>query len=148
METIYDILSKEHDQVLDMFEEVISNGSKQTFLKIKAELDPHLEGEEKLFYPVIKEKKEARESVLEGYEEHRIAEMLLSELESMDEKDERWNAKIKVLKESIEHHVEEVQKEIFEISRKALSQEKAEEIAQKYLEFKKNFKGKKQQSKS
>jgi hypothetical protein len=71
METIYDILSKEHDQVLDLFEEAISDGSKETFLKIKAELDPHLQGEEKLFYPVLKEKEEARESVLEGYEEHR-----------------------------------------------------------------------------
>jgi hypothetical protein len=96
METIYDILSKEHDQVLDLFEEAISDGSKETFLKIKAELDPHLQGEEKLFYPVLKEKEEARESVLEGYEEHRIAEVLLSELESMDEKEERWHAKIKL----------------------------------------------------
>ena len=147
METIYDILSKEHDQVLDLFEETISDGSKETFLKIKAELDPHLQGEEKLFYPVLKEKEEALESVLEGYEEHRIAETLLSELEGMDEKDERWHAKIKVLKESIEHHVEEEQNEMFEISRKALSREKAEEIAQKYLEFKKNFKGKKKHSK-
>jgi hemerythrin-like domain-containing protein len=72
-----------------------------------------------------------------------IAEMLLSELESMDEKDETWHAKIKVLKDSIEHHVEEEQNKMFEISRKVLSEEKAEEIAQKYLEFKKNFKGKK-----
>jgi len=73
--------------------------------------------------------------------------VLLSELESMDEKEETWHAKIKVLKESIEHHVEKEQNEMFEISRKALSEEKAEEIAQKYLEFKKNFKGKKKHSK-
>lgn len=147
METIYNILIKEHDQVLDLFEEAINNGSKETFLKIKAELDPHLQGEEKLLYPVLKEKKEARESVLEGYEEHRIAEMLLSELEIMDEKEERWHAKMKVLKENIEHHVEEEQNEMFEIARKVLSQEKAEEIAKKYLDFKKNFKGKEQRSK-
>ncbi len=144
METIYDILSKEHDQVLDLFKEAINDGSKETFLRIKAELDPHLQGEEKLFYPVLKEKKEARESVLEGYEEHRIAEMLLSELESMDEKKENWHAKIKVLQESIKHHVKEEQNEMFEISRKVLSREKAEEIAHKYLEFKKNFNGKEQ----
>ena len=140
METIYDILIKEHDQVLDLFEEAISDGSKETFLKIKAELDPHMQGEEKLLYPILKEKEEARQSVLEGYEEHRIAEMLLLELKDMDEKEERWNAKIKVLKDSIEHHIEEEQNEIFEISRKVLSMKKAEEIAQKYIEFKKNFK--------
>lgn len=139
METIYDILSKEHDQVLDLFKEAINDGSKETFLKIKKELDPHLEGEEKLFYPVLKEKKEAREIVLEGYEEHRIAETLLSELESMDEKEETWHAKIKVLKEGIEHHVEEEQNEMFEISRKVLSHEKAEAIGKKYVEFKKDF---------
>jgi iron-sulfur cluster repair protein YtfE (RIC family) len=82
MEPIYDILIKEHGQVLNLFKEAISDGSKETFLKIKAELDPHLQGEEKLLYPVLKEKEKARESVLEGYEEHRIAEMLLSELEN------------------------------------------------------------------
>ena len=65
--------------------------------------------------------------------------MLLSELESMDEKKESWHAKIKVLQESIKHHVKEEQNEMFEISRKVLSREKAEEIAHKYLEFKKNF---------
>jgi iron-sulfur cluster repair protein YtfE (RIC family) len=143
MDTIYDILIKEHGQVLDLFEEAIRDGSKKTFLKIKAELDPHLQGEETIFYPVLNEKEEARESVLEGYEEHRIAEKLLLELKDMDEKEERWNAKIKVLQESIKHHVHEEQNEIFEISRKVLSQEKAEEIAQKYIEFKKDFKGKK-----
>jgi len=147
METIYDILTKEHDQILDLFEKAISEGSKETFLKIKDELDPHLQGEEKLLYPVLKEKEKARESVLEGYEEHCIAEMLLLKLESMDEKEERWHAKIKVLKEIIESHVEDEQNEMFEISRTVLSQEKAEEIAQKYIEFKKKLKGKEHRSK-
>jgi hypothetical protein len=54
---------------------------------------------------------------------------------------------MKVLKENIEHHVEEEQNEMFEIARKVLSQEKAEETAKKYLYFKKNFKGKEQRSK-
>ena len=140
MDTIYDVLSKEHVQVLYLFKETMSNDSKENFFKIKKELDPHLEGEEKVFYPVLKEKEEVREVTLEGIQEHHIAKVLLSELENMDQKDEMWHAKLKVLKEAIEHHVKEEEDNMFEKAQKVLSQDKAEEIAQKYLDFKKDFK--------
>jgi iron-sulfur cluster repair protein YtfE (RIC family) len=140
METIYEVLKNEHDEVLNLFEEALSSGSKDTFNRIKSELQPHLAGEEEVYYPIIKEKHELREITLEAFEEHHVAKVLLSELEKMDSSDERWHAKLKVLKEGVKHHIDEEQNEMFEKSRKVLSQDKAEEIAQKYLEFKKRFK--------
>ena len=65
---------------------------------------------------------------LEAFEEHRVVKRLLSELESMPKTDERWGAKLKVLQENVEHHVEEEEGEMFKSARKVLSQEQIEEL--------------------
>ena len=49
--------------------------------------------------PALKEHKNARDIVLEGYQEHHVADVLVGELHEMDVTDERWGAKFKVLKE-------------------------------------------------
>jgi hypothetical protein len=57
METIYDILSKEHQIVLGMFEEAMDTGSKAALFRIKAEIDPHMAGDEKFSTRGLKKKK-------------------------------------------------------------------------------------------
>lgn len=141
METIYDILIREHKVVADLFQQALRDNSRETLLKIKAEIDPHMAGEEELFYSVLEQKEELLDLVNHAYEEHDEARSIMSELEGMKEKDKNWTSKIKELKESIEHHVEEEESEVFEEARKVISQKKAEEIAQQYLEFKQTFKG-------
>lgn len=140
METIYDILMKEHNLVADLLQQAMRDNSKDTLLKIKAETDPHMAGEEKLFYPELEKKEELRELVSHAYEEHNEARSIMSELESMSESDKNLSSKIKELKESIEHHVEEEENKVFPEARKALSNDKAQQIAQQYLEFKQSFK--------
>ena len=51
--------------------------------------------------------------MLEGYEEHHVVDLLMSELESLDVSDETWGAKAIVMKENIEHHIEEEEGEMF-----------------------------------
>lgn len=140
MESIYDILIKEHNMVSDLFQQVLRDSSRETLLKIKAALDPHMAGEEKLFYSELEKKEELSELVSHAVEEHDEARSIMSELESMKEGDKNWTSKIKELKESIDHHVEEEEGEVFKKAQKVISQKKAEEIAQQYLEFKKSFK--------
>ena len=142
METIYDILSKEHDLVLNVFEEAMRSGSKESLFKIKVEIDPHMAGEEKLYYPILEEKEESRDIARKAYIEHNEARALMYELEGMDENDQNWNSRLKELRDVITHHVDDEENEMFEKSRNVLSQEKAQEIAQQYLEFKKSYKGK------
>ncbi len=48
METIYNILSQEHRIVLGLVEEALTRGSKEALFRIKAEIDPHMAGEETL----------------------------------------------------------------------------------------------------
>jgi hemerythrin-like domain-containing protein len=140
MESIYDILIKEHNTIADLFQQVLRDNSRETLLKIKAETDPHMAGEEKLFYPELERKKELSELVSHALEEHDEARSIMSELESMKEGDKNWTSKIKELKETIEHHVEEEESEVFDKAQKVISQKKAEEIAKQYLEFKQSFK--------
>lgn len=140
METIYDILIKEHNIIADLLQQALRDNSRETLLKVKAETDPHMAGEEKLFYPELEKKEELRDLVNHAYEGHDGARSIMSELESMREGEQNWVSKIKELKESIDHHVEEEESKVFEEARKAISQKKADEIAQQYLQFKQSFK--------
>lgn len=139
MDTIYDILKAEHDQVSDLLHQASRDGLKVTFFKIKLKADPHMMGEEKFFYPVLEEIEDLRELVSHAYEEHNEAKTLIFEMEGMDERNENWTAKISELKQSIERHIEEEESELFEKARNVLSQERAEEIAQQYIEFKRSY---------
>ena len=71
---------------------------------------------------------ETRDITLEAFEEHRLVKQLLGELESLDKGEEKWTAKFTVLKENIEHHVEEEEDEMFKKARKVLSEEDAETL--------------------
>jgi hemerythrin-like domain-containing protein len=76
--------------------------------------------EEKVFYPAVKEldTKKAEEMVLEAYEEHGVVKLVLAELPKVDPDDERFEAKMTVLEELIEHHVEEEEEEMFPLAEK------------------------------
>lgn len=140
METIYDILSKEHQIVLGMFEEAMDTGSKAALFRIKAEIDPHMAGEEKFFYPRLEEKEESIVIARKAYTEHNEARALMYEMEGMEEGNENWAASLKELKETIIHHIEDEENSVFKISREVLGQEQILKITKDYLEYKKNYK--------
>jgi hypothetical protein len=95
---------------------------------ITAELNAHELIEEKLFYPALKGHPEATDIVLEGYQEHHVADLIVSELHAMPRGDERWGAKFKVFKENIEHHIEEEEGEMFKTARSVMSRPELEEL--------------------
>ena len=88
---------------------------------LTAELHLHELIEEQVLYPALKAHPEAREIVLEGYQEHHVADLIVQELHQVAKDDERWGAKFKVLKENIEHHIEEEEGEMFRTARAVLS---------------------------
>jgi hypothetical protein len=98
---------------------------------LTAELAVHEDLEEKLLYPALKAYAEAAESVLEGYQEHHVADVLLEELHALATDDERWAAKFKVLKENLEHHIEEEESQMFRIARSVLTREEREQLGQR-----------------
>ena len=113
------MLKEDHDKVkglLAQLESTTERGIKtrqELFATIKGELTVHEIIEEEIFYPELKAHPKARDIVLEGYEEHHVVDLLMGELEGLDVSDETWGAKAIVMKENVEHHIEEEEGEMF-----------------------------------
>lgn len=133
----FELLKKDHEKVSGIFEKLeptTERGVKtreELFTQLKQELDVHARIEETILYPVLKEAQETEDITLEAYEEHNVVKQLLAELDELSKDDETWGAKLTVLKENVEHHVEEEEGEMFKKARKVLSQEQIEEIGTK-----------------
>ena len=130
---LFKLLKDDHARVLDLFEQVEENGSdaaqaRELFDRIQKELQIHMSGEEKYFYPALEQDEEARDQVLEGYEEHNVVKTLLKQFGRQSAGDERWMAKVKVLKEIVAHHVKEEEREMFKTARNTLDPGQSEDI--------------------
>ena len=142
----FNLLKSDHEKVagiLTSIEETTeraAKGREELFARLKQELDLHAKIEEEIFYPALEESDETREVTLEAYEEHRLVKQLLAELEMEPKDTEEWTAKFTVLKENIEHHVEEEEGEMFKNARKVLSEDEIEELGNRLQEAKKQNK--------
>ena len=83
------------------------------------ELVAHAQIEEEIFYPATRKATHDDDMLDEAIVEHASAKELISQLQSMDPKDDLYNAKVTVLGEYIEHHVAEEEKEMFVKAKKA-----------------------------
>jgi len=136
------LLEKDHRR----FENLLKQGEQTTERAIKgrtelldaltAELNLHELVEEKILYPALKAHPEARDIVLEGYQEHHIADVLTRELHALATDDERWGAKFKVLKESLEHHIQEEEGNMFRKARGIFSREDLQALGAEMLKMK------------
>ena len=136
----FELLKKDHEKVSDLFSKIESAAGQEKlrlFGQLKVELDLHAHIEETVLYPALENTEEAREITLEAYEEHNVVKDLLAQLSSEANPDDEWDAKLKVLKENVEHHVEEEEGEMFAKARKALGQPEIEELGTE-LEAEKN----------
>ncbi len=140
-----ELLKADHEVVASLFEKVKASeesGHAALFAKIKAELDVHTHIEETIFYPKLKEtgNKELVDIVLEGIEEHRQVKMFLKELSALSEDSEKFDPKLKVLMEDVEHHVKEEESEMFPLVKKEFDAEALEEMGAAMEAEKKSFK--------
>ena len=126
------LLKEDHDRFKKLLEEGEETterarvGRRELFQRLKRELEIHERMEEEVLYPALKEHPKAKDIVLEGYEEHHVADMIVAELAETDYSDERWGAKWKVLKESLEHHIEEEEDDMFKKARNIFAKEELE----------------------
>jgi hemerythrin superfamily protein len=100
------------------------------FTAIKAELSVHEVIEEEIFYPTLKEHPRAKDIVLEGYEEHHVVDTLMGELSALAYDDETWGAKFTVMKENIEHHVEEEEGDMFKKARQVFDRAELDQLGE------------------
>jgi hemerythrin superfamily protein len=128
-----EMLEEQHREVEDLFEELeqaeASDEKQELFEEIADQLTVHALIEERHFYPAVKEKR-TEDILLEALEEHLSVKRLLADLLKLSPDDEQFDAKIKVLQEQVEHHVEAEEGDLFPKARKVLDQEMLEAIAQ------------------
>ena len=139
VESIFDLLNKDHIEVMDMLNEMLDNmePSEDTFLEIKKVLDLHMQGEEKLFYPTLKLLgDEAVFLVNEATVEHNIAKDLINSLSETKINDETWLPKLKVLSDTLSRHIEEEEGEIFDIAKAELDDNQVMDISTKFIQLK------------
>lgn len=106
-----ELLKKDHRAVKDLFKQAETNKDEKQqnrlFEQIKTELETHTRIEETVFYPAMAERDELKDMVLESLEEHKQVKTLLREMESLVSNSEKFEPKLKVLMENVEHHAEE-----------------------------------------
>src|SRR4030095_9131294 len=143
---VFEVLKADHEKVAGIMEKIdqtterASKTREELFTQLKNELDLHAEIEEQIFYPALEDREETRDITLEAYEEHNLVKQILSEVESEPNDDETWTAKFTVLKENVEHHVEEEEGELFKKARTVLSKDEIEELGNRLQEAKRQGK--------
>lgn len=138
------LLKEDHNKVSHLFGKVKGSDSdsekQKLFEQIKQELEVHTHIEETVFYPKLKEEEELKDIVLEGIEEHHQAKIFLRELSNLADDSEKFEPKLKVLMEDIEHHVQEEEGQMFPKVEKVFDQATLEELGKQLEEEKQKFK--------
>ena len=135
------VLKEDHQQIKRLFTDFKNAGDRAYQLKaqlvesITELLTVHTYLENEIMYPRVRELVPALEDdILESYEEHHVADLLLLELGALSPEDERFTAKTTVLIESVLHHIEEEEQEWFPVVRESLGRRQLQEIGAEMVE--------------
>jgi hemerythrin-like domain-containing protein len=121
--TILNALKADHDDFKSMLKAIlVTKDSKKRgdlFAEFKTKLTAHSRAEEKVFYRPLEKTEEGKSEALEGTVEHEIVDRLLEDLAAARQPEaEKWTARCSVLRELLEHHIEEEEGEFFKTARK------------------------------
>ena len=141
------LLKADHKKVKGLFAETDDLSDRATTQlkrigdQVCQELTVHAEIEETIFYPAVKERaqrghKEERDLVLESYEEHSLVKKIIGDLEAIDATDESYRPKLKVLREMVEQHVKEEERELFPGARELLNEDEMMDLGMRMTELK------------
>jgi hypothetical protein len=128
------LLKQDHDEVKSMLSDLESTTERaektrtEGLATLKAELEVHEAIEEEIFYPALKDHPKTKDLALEGYEEHHVVDMVMAEIEGVEPSDETWMAKFTVMKENLEHHIEEEEGEMFDQAEKVFGDDELEDL--------------------
>jgi hemerythrin superfamily protein len=128
-----ELLLSQHREVDELFSKIESAKSEdrksELFEEIADKLAIHAAIEEHHFYPAVRASR-TEDILLESLEEHLSIKRVLADLLDVSVDDESFDAKIKVLQEQVEHHVEEEESDLFPKVKKILDKDELEAIGQ------------------
>ncbi|HET7359055.1 MAG TPA: hemerythrin domain-containing protein [Rhodanobacteraceae bacterium] len=144
------LLKHDHDVVGGLLEDLMATTKRGTktrselLAKIKQELEIHIHIEEEIFYPAFKaagKTSDDDKTYFEALEEHRAAgDLVLADLTRTDPASEQFGGRAKVLKELIEHHVKEEEKQMFPRARELMDKDKLAQLGEELEARKKELK--------
>ncbi|MGQ4615452.1 hemerythrin domain-containing protein [Nocardia sp. R7R-8] len=138
------LLRDDHKAIRKLFREFEKAGDDAIATKAKAvskiieALTVHTYLENECMYPEVRKLvPELEEDIMESYEEHHVADVLVSELAMMKPDDEHFTAKTTVLIESVDHHIDQEENEWFPKVREHLGRKQLQEIGARLQELRK-----------
>ncbi len=120
---ILETLARDHRTLEDTLEELTATtsaeGDRRTeiFSRLQALLQAHARAEEEVVYRRLREREPEESQLLEAYEEHHVADILLQELASACPGGKGWSAKIRVMNELLRHHIKQEELNLFALIR-------------------------------
>lgn len=138
------LLKADHKEIREQFRRFADTGPDATVAKGKIVgkiielLTVHTYIENEVMYPQVRDLlPDLEDDVLESYEEHHVADVLVAELAGMAPDAERFDAKTTVLIENVTHHMDEEEQDWFPKVREGLGRRQLQEIGARMLELKK-----------
>lgn len=142
---IFDQLKADHRRIRELSKEILKvkdAGSEEAltlYRQLRETVLLHAKTEEEVFYDLLRvrsaeaDDEKLHEDVLEGYEEHHVARLLMGEIDDTPNDSEHWLAKVTVLTEVLRHHIEEEEEEMFKGARKELDRDEIRDLGTQFV---------------
>lgn len=139
------LLKSDHKRVQELLEKLEGASSRASksrdslLERVEQEVRTHSTLEEEIFYPAFRDavrKKDEKQLFFEATEEHHVVDVVMSELHDGEQDQNFFAARCKVLKDLIEHHIQEEEREMFPAARKALGKDGLQELGERLDERK------------
>lgn len=138
-----ELLKNDHDKVKQLFQRFQSikdeSDHRKMFEEIKTELQAHTHIEESIFYPAVEKFEELEDLVSESLEEHSTVKDLIDEIDGMNKDGEDLRPAVMELIESVEHHAEEEENEMFPKLRELMDRQELERLGKELEDEKKSY---------
>lgn len=136
----FDELKKDHKEVKGLLDELasISPQKGQLFQQLRREIVPHMQAEEDTLYNMLMQNEDSRHLAFKGIEEHNLVKTVMGELDQTSF-DERWKARIGVLRTMVNQHIKEEESDVFDAAKK-LSEAQIDEVATSFDRVKQQIK--------
>ncbi|MFP5264412.1 MAG: hemerythrin domain-containing protein [Blastocatellia bacterium] len=136
-----ELLIRDHEEAAGMMDQLETadkgdRSARDTFLQLKNALTLHTQVEEQVFYSALKNHEETSDMIPESLEEHREVDEILAEMSRLNPGDDDFMDKLTELRESVEHHVEEEQNEMFPKAERILGESRLQEMGRQMQQMK------------
>lgn len=136
---IFDALRSDHERQRDLVDRLLATEGdtperRDLFGRLRAELEAHAGAEERFFYVPLMEHDLTQEKARHSVAEHKELDDFVEQLEAYDMGGSQWLQTAKELAHRLEHHLEEEEREVFQMAGKALSEPEKQQLAADYAD--------------